>query len=92
MRRISALLTTIFVLQVAQAQIVASPDTSICPGGTAILEVFSAPSYGTSSYTFETYPYSPELYDGTMVPKTGGGGLTDDSYSQAIDLGFSFCF
>lgn len=92
MRRISALLTTIFVLQVAQAQIVASEDTSICPGGTAILEVFSAPSYGTSSYTFETYPYAPELYDGTMVPKTGGGGLTDDSYSQAIDLGFSFCF
>jgi gliding motility-associated-like protein len=92
MRRIIALFTAGLLIYSAKAQIVASPDTSICPGGTATLVVFSAPSYGTSSYTFETFPYAPETYAGTMVPKTGGGGLTDDSYSQPIDLGFSFCF
>ena len=73
-------------------QIIASPDTSICVGGTATLVVTSAPSYGTSSYTFETFPYAPETYAGTSPNQAGGGGLTDDSYSTAVPLGFSFCF
>jgi len=70
------------------AQLVTTPDTTICAGGTATLAVLSAPSYGTSSYTFETVPYAPEIYAGTSPTP----GLTDDSYSSSIPIGFTFCF
>lgn len=72
----------------AHGQLVVTSDTTICAGGTATLAVISAPSYGTSSYTFETVPYAPEVYGGTSVTP----GLTDDSYSSAIPIGFTFCF
>ncbi len=82
----------IFAFAAAQAQIIASADTTICIGGTATLAVISAPSYGTSSYSFEVFPYAPETYAGTSPVQAGGGGLTDDSYSTSVAIGFSFCF
>jgi len=75
-------------LSSAFAQLVVSDDTTICAGGTATLAVISAPSYGTSSYSFETYPYTPEVYAVTSPTP----GLTDDSYSSPIPIGFTFCF
>lgn len=90
--KLFVLFISFFLIKVSSGQIIASPDTSICVGGTATLAVFSAPSYGTSSYTFEVFPYAPETYAGTSPVQAGGGGLTDDSYSTAVSIGFSFCF
>lgn len=87
-----------FLLLSVKAQIVTTPDTTICLGGTAVIKVLSAVSYGTSSYTFETIPYAPEIYAGTSPNRdycgAAGGGtlLGDDCFSVAIDIGFSFCF
>ena len=96
MRRLLVFFIALTLFGKAQSQIVASPDTTICVGGTATLLIYSSPAYGTSSYTFETFPYSPEVYGGTKVPKSGGGaagpGLEDDTYSKPLDMGFSFCF
>lgn len=94
------LYTLLFQLLVytSSSQIVTTPDTTICIGGTAILEVISAVSYGTSSYTFETIPYAPETYAGTSPTRdycgaaAGGTLLGDDCFSGAINIGFSFCF
>ncbi|HMZ88250.1 MAG: gliding motility-associated C-terminal domain-containing protein [Chitinophagales bacterium] len=92
MRKLTAFLSVICLSSILPAQLVVTPDTTICAGGTATLAVISSPSYGTSSYTFEVYPYSPETYAGTSPIQAGGGGLTDDSYSTAVPLGFTFCF
>jgi len=91
-RKFSAFFISLLLIKAASGQIIASADTSICLGGTATLAVFSAPSYGTSSYTFEVFPYAAETYAGTSPVQAGGGGLTDDSYSTAVPIGFSFCF
>lgn len=90
--RITALAALLSSLLTVNAQLIVSPDTIICAGGTATLEVISAPSYGTSSYTFETYPYAPEIYAGTSPVQASGLGLSDDSYSTAVPIGFTFCF
>ena len=71
MRRLLVFFIALTLFGKAQSQIVASPDTTICVGGTATLLIYSSPAYGTSSYTFETFPYSPEVYGGTKVPKSG---------------------
>jgi len=92
MKRILLAVTLIITLTQLKAQIIASDDTSICVGGTAMLVVYSAPSYGTSSYTFETFPFAPETYAGTMPVQASGLGLSDDSYSTSVAIGFSFCF
>ena len=47
-------------------------------------------SYGTSSYTFETYPYTPEPFlSGNNVTF---GSNQDDQIAGPFDIGFSFCF
>ncbi len=92
MKKFLPLVFSLLLVKVSQSQIVVSPDTTICGGGTATVYVVSAPSYGTSSYTFETIPYSPETYAGTVPLQASGLVLSDDSYSAAINIGFSFCF
>lgn len=92
MKKFLPIVFSLLVVKVSHTQIVASDDTSICVGGTALLTVISAPSYGTSSYTFETIPYAPEVYAGTVPLQASGLTLSDDSYSAPVPLGFSFCF
>lgn len=88
-KRLKALISALAIGSFsAHGQLVVTPDTAICLGGTATLEVISAPSYGTSSYTFESIPYAPEVYAGTSATPA----LTDDSYSSATPIGFTFCF
>lgn len=89
----------LFILQAHSQTIVMSNDTAICPGGTATLSatVISG-SYGTNSYTFQTFPYSPEPFSGgtqvcpsfTNCQATSGG--KDDCVSGPFPIGFSFCF
>ena len=50
------------------------------------LEVISAPSYGTTSYTFVEADYAPEAYAGTTI------SLSDDSYGGPYSIGFTFLF
>ncbi|MEI8048054.1 MAG: hypothetical protein WCI92_11790, partial [Bacteroidota bacterium] len=83
-----ALLTGIHL----QAQIIASNDTTVCYGNPVSLhgELFNG-SYGTSSYTFETYTYTPEAYDDpnkvqVLFPSW------DDAVAGPYDIGFDFCF
>jgi len=71
--------------------LVVSNDTTVCYGEDAsLLATLVEGGYGTDSYTFEVYPYSPETY-------TGGTGVTfdsngDDRIAGPFDIGFSFCF
>ncbi|MGE5424861.1 MAG: FISUMP domain-containing protein [Syntrophothermus sp.] len=94
-----AILLFFFMLNTAPAQttISAGNDTIICLGGAASLSaVVTGGGYGTDSYTFEIFPYSPEAY-------TGGTGVVfgdpsnpnnsqDDKVAGPFDIGFPFCF
>ncbi|MGE5424862.1 MAG: hypothetical protein ACM3N9_05835, partial [Syntrophothermus sp.] len=74
-----------------QTTINAGPDTTICLGGTASLRgIFTGGSYGTDSYTFEVFPYSPEDYSGGTGVTFGGN--QDDQIAGPYDIGFTFCF
>nr|HPR29625.1 hypothetical protein [Chitinophagales bacterium] len=70
----------------AKAQLVISSDTTLCETAPVTLEVISAPSYGTTSYTFVEADYAPEAYAGTTI------SLSDDSYGGPYSIGFTFCF
>ena len=88
-----AFLLLLFFIQPAAGQttIYAGNDTTICLSGTATLTAtVTSGSYGTSSYTFEVYSYSPEPYFGG-TPVTFGGNQ-DDQIAGPFDIGFSFCF
>lgn len=76
---------------VAAQTLVVSNDTTICLGGEAsLLATLVEGGYGTDSYTFEVYPYSPETYsDGTGVTFDSNG---DDRIAGPFEIGFSFCF
>ena len=90
----------LFALSVSsQTTIVASNDTTICLGGSANLSAtVTSGSYGTSSYTFETYAYSPEPFSGgtpvcnsfSVCESTAGG--KDDCLGGPFPIGFNFCF
>lgn len=69
-------------------QLVISPDTIICSATPVSLEVLSAPSYGTDSYTVTSIPFSSETHAGSNAFPTG----LDDISTGSIDLGFDFCF
>ncbi len=85
----------IFLLMVSSMSfgqsINAGNDTIICLNDQAKLHsTLTGGGYGTDSYTFEVFPYSPEPY-------TGGTGVTfggnqDDQVAGPFDLGFTFCF
>ena len=84
-----------FIFQIAVftgfCQVIISPDTTICKGGTATLTATSAGSgYGTNSYSFQLYSYSPEPYIGGTAVTFGSN--QDDQIAGPFDIGFSFCF
>ena len=71
----------------------------VCLGNPITLEAtVQGTSYGTDSYTFEVYPYSPEPFTGgtSVIPdfthcsNTAGG--KDDCWAGPYDIGFNFCF
>lgn len=87
------LLLTVLVLAVfrghhVQAQIIAGPDTTLCLGQSVTLHatLTGGGGYGTENYVFDTIPFSTEAYEGTGV------NLMDDDYTNALDIGFDFCF
>jgi uncharacterized protein (TIGR02145 family) len=104
------LLFSFFILSLfnvqGQTSLQVSNDTTICLGGSATLSAtVTSGSYGTSSYTFQTYAYSPEPFSGgssvcdlfidsppaqTHCTSTAGG--KDDCWAGPIDIGFDFCF
>ncbi|MFL5763353.1 MAG: PKD domain-containing protein [Bacteroidia bacterium] len=71
----------------------ASPETqTICSGGSATLTAVILPSGSsslpTTSYALSTIPYAPDPFgSGTVVP-----GMSDDSQSPALPIGFNFEF
>jgi len=72
-------------------EIVGSNDTTICHGSPAELHAqLVGGSYGTSSYSFETYAYTPEAYTGGTHVSFGANH--DDQISGPFNIGFSFCF
>jgi uncharacterized protein (TIGR02145 family) len=94
------LLVLICVAHVSgQTTLTTSNDTTICLGGTATLSAtVNSGSYGTTSYTFQTIPFSSEpMTGGTSVcpsfvncSSTNGG--KDDCTAGPFDIGFNFCF
>ena len=99
----SFFLSTIFLFIVrflpGQTTLTVSNDTTICLGGSATLSaVVTGGSYGTSSYTFQTYAYSPQPFSGgtavcadfSNCSSTAGG--KDDCVSGPYPIGFNFCF
>jgi uncharacterized protein (TIGR02145 family) len=72
-----------------------SQDTTICLGGIASLSsTVVGGGYGTNSYTFEIYSYSPEPYSGGTPVLFGPGPPynQDDRIAGPFNIGFSFCF
>jgi|GEM_PF-613182 len=65
----------------------AGPDQTICVPNCATLTATFTPTNQTGSYTLSQIPYAPDPYNvGTLV------ALTDDSWSNAINIPFPFCF
>ena len=65
----------------------AGPDQSVCPPGCADLTaVYAGGGGNTSDYTISDIPFAPDLLGGTVV------GLTDDSQTGLLPIGFDFCF
>jgi uncharacterized protein (TIGR02145 family) len=85
------LLLTFPFTQIIGQTIYAGTDTTICLGGTATLNaVVTGGGYGTDSYTFETYAFSPEAYSGGT--QVNFAGNQDDQIAGPFSIGFSFCF
>jgi large repetitive protein len=69
----------------------AGPDQTICAPNcatlTATVTATQLPGTTATAYTVAQIPYAPDPFNvGTAVP------LTDDQWSQAITIPFSFCF
>jgi hypothetical protein len=92
------LFSTFFLNICLQAQtIVGSSDTTICSGYPAVLHAqLINGSYGTSSYSFEQYTFSPQAFlggipiDDDFANCVNGGH--DDCYAGPYNIGFNFCF
>lgn len=83
----------------SNAQINIGNDTLICASSLIHLHATTVGVLGTTSYTFDTIPYNPYPYTGTIPYGSGNSGTNmpftncDDCVTDsAIDLGFSFCF
>ena len=87
MRIVSILFLSLYTSFVL-AQIDAGDDITICELGPVNLSADYTPSsVGTNDYTIESIPINTDPYDGTTIPN-----LTDDSYTDIINIGFNFCF
>ncbi len=73
----------------AQVQFNVSPDTSICLGSSALLEVnFDTTLYETTSYDISVLPFGYLPGTGAPISPT----LNDDHYYGPHPIGFNFCF
>ena len=68
-----------------RAQILAFPDTSICPGdpvtlGSELVDICA------NCYTYEEIPFAPEPIGGVTMT------MVDDTYIGPFEIGFDFCF
>ena len=87
MRIVSILFLSLYTSFVL-AQIDAGDDITICELGPVNLSADYTPtSVGTNDYTIESIPINTDPYDGTTIPN-----LTDDSFTDIINIGFNFCF
>jgi uncharacterized protein (TIGR02145 family) len=101
MKRILLLLSVLSFLTSGlqgQTTIVTSNDTTICLGGSATLSAtVTSGSYGTSSFSFLSIPYTPQPFSGgtpidSLFTYCTGGSAHDDCYGGPFPIGFSFCF
>lgn len=72
----------------------AGDDTTVCLPNAVNLHATVFGVRGTSNYTFDTIPFAPYPYVGTVPSSTFGDPFTscDDCVSNAIPIGFDFCF
>ena len=89
----------LIALQCHPQSITMSNDTTICLGDSASLSAtVVSGSYGTTSYTFQTYAYSPEPFSGgtpvcnSFVNCSATSGGKDDCVAGPFPIGFDFCF
>ena len=87
------------IINYSYAQINAGNDTLICSSSLVHLHATTTGVLGTTSYTFDSIPFNPWPYIGTIPYGSGNSGTNmpftncDDCVTDsAIDLGFSFCF
>lgn len=85
MKRGYLLLLMLISFFIGKAQIVAYPDTSICPGdelqlGTSLVD------YCGDCYSYQSLAYDPEPIGGTAIT------MVDDTYIGPFPIGFSFCY
>ncbi len=87
MKKLILIFTTLFSAfsLFGQVTIAVTPPAG-CFGSTYGLNANLTGPMGTESYTFETYPYAPEVYAGTNVY------LSDDAVTPALPIGFTVCF
>jgi uncharacterized protein (TIGR02145 family) len=75
------------------SQISIFPVPPACEGDLIQLSAVVTGIYGTESYSFEQFPYSPELYEGgTPVVMGDDAVYPPGATSTGIDIGFPFCF
>ncbi|MCX6251994.1 MAG: gliding motility-associated C-terminal domain-containing protein [Bacteroidetes bacterium] len=92
------LFVILFLKDFGQTTIIASNDTTICPGGTATLSAtVTGGGYGTNSYSFVTVPFNFQPYSGgTAVDPSFThcfyGANHDDCWAGPFNIGFPFCF
>ncbi|MCX6279877.1 MAG: hypothetical protein NT004_17545 [Bacteroidetes bacterium] len=76
---------------ISHSQISILPVAPACQGQTIQLSAIVTGVYGTESYSFEQFPYSPESYNGgTAVIMTDDDVFPDDNIG--LEIGFPFCF
>ena len=81
-----------------QTTLLTSNDTTICLGGSATMTAtVTTGSYATTSYTFQSIPYTPEPFTGgtpldNSFSHCSGASPHDDCYGGPFPIGFSFCF
>ena len=85
MRSVYTTLLLLVSTLTVRAQIIAFPDTSICPGdpvtlGSELVDICA------NCYTYEEIPFAPEPIGGVTIT------MVDDTYIGPYDIGFDFCF
>lgn len=73
------------------AQISIDPIAPVCAGEVISLTANVNGVYGTESYTFEQYPYSPEPWDGGTEVILDDDEIFPDN-EIGLEIGFPFCF
>ncbi len=86
MKKIFTILTILILCNTnGKTQIVASPDTSICPGDEVTLTTTLVDFCG-NCYSYQELEYAPEPIGGLAIT------MIDDTYIGPYDVGFDFCF